>query len=95
MAKISTLALAVVSASFITPAAWASGFKLNEQSASGVGTAFAGRAAVVEDASTVFYNPAGMSKLKRAEISLVRPMSTPDVTFKMACATTPQACFYI
>ncbi|MEN9463822.1 MAG: FadL family outer membrane protein [Pseudomonadota bacterium] len=82
MAKISTLALAVVSASFIAPAAWASGFKLNEQSASGVGTAFAGRAAVVEDASTVFYNPAGMSKLKRAEISLGAAYLNADVTFK-------------
>lgn len=47
----------------------ASGYKINEQSASGVGNAYAGRAAVAEDASVVFYNPAGMTRLKRAEIS--------------------------
>lgn len=68
--RISTLALAVASASLFSSTAMASGFKLNEQSASGVGTAYAGRAAVVEDASTVYYNPAGMSKLTRPEISV-------------------------
>src|SRR5690554_2669992 len=68
--RISTLALAVASASLFSSTALASGFKLNEQSASGVGTAYAGRAAVVEDASTVYYNPAGMSKLTRPEISV-------------------------
>ncbi|MBQ0780995.1 MAG: outer membrane protein transport protein, partial [Thalassolituus oleivorans] len=41
--------------------AYASGYKVNEQSASGVGTAYAGRAAVADDASVVFYNPAAMS----------------------------------
>jgi long-chain fatty acid transport protein len=46
----------------------ANGLALNEQSASGMGTAFAGRASSALDASTVFGNPAGMSKLKRTEI---------------------------
>src|SRR5258706_10534031 len=41
----------------------AAGFALIEQSASGMGNAFAGSAATAEDASTIFYNPAGMSKL--------------------------------
>jgi len=41
----------------------AAGFALIEQSASGMGNAFAGAAATAEDASTIFYNPAGMSKL--------------------------------
>src|SRR5690554_7702238 len=68
--NISKLALAVASASLISSTALASGFKLNEQSASGVGTAYAGRTAVVEDASIVYYNPAGMSKLTRPEISV-------------------------
>lgn len=39
------------------------GFALWEQSASGLGNAYAGVAAVAEDASTVFWNPAGMAKL--------------------------------
>ncbi len=41
----------------------AAGFALLEQSASQQGNAFAGGAAVANDASTVFYNPAGMTRL--------------------------------
>lgn len=41
----------------------AAGFGLNEQSASAMGTAFAGRSSSALDASTVFGNPAGMSYL--------------------------------
>ncbi|HUL90945.1 MAG TPA: outer membrane protein transport protein [Burkholderiales bacterium] len=44
--------------------AYASAFALIEQSASGLGNAYAGAAAVAEDASTVYYNPAGMTLLK-------------------------------
>jgi long-chain fatty acid transport protein len=62
--------VAAITAAVLAPAAQASGYKLNEQSASGAGTAYAGRAAVVEDASVVFYNPAGMVKLKRAEFTV-------------------------
>lgn len=42
----------------------ASSFALIEQSASGLGYAYAGAAAAAEDASTIFYNPAGMTLLK-------------------------------
>jgi long-chain fatty acid transport protein len=40
-----------------------SSFALQEQNGSGVGNAFAGGAAVAEDASTIYFNPAGMSRL--------------------------------
>src|SRR5712692_6336407 len=43
--------------------AHASAFALIEQNASGLGNAYAGAAAVAEDASTIYYNPAGMSLL--------------------------------
>lgn len=43
--------------------AFAGGFALNEQSASAMGTAFAGRSSSALDASTVASNPAGMSYL--------------------------------
>ncbi|WNW11414.1 outer membrane protein transport protein [Pseudomonas sp. DTU_2021_1001937_2_SI_NGA_ILE_001] len=48
----------------------ASGFALNEQSISGMGSAFAGRASSAEDASTVSGNPAGMAFIKREQINL-------------------------
>lgn len=41
----------------------AAGFALIEQNASGLGNAYAGAAAVAQDASTVFFNPAGMTQL--------------------------------
>jgi len=47
----------------------ANGLAVNEQSVSGMGTSFAGRSSSAQDASTVFGNPAGMSRLQRAEIS--------------------------
>ena len=49
---------------------FASGFALNEQSISGMGSGFAGRSSSAEDASTVFSNPAGMSRLKREQVSV-------------------------
>lgn len=48
----------------------ASGFQLLEQNGSGLGNAYAGSAAVAENASTIFYNPAGMTELKDREFSL-------------------------
>ncbi|MBS0372700.1 MAG: outer membrane protein transport protein [Proteobacteria bacterium] len=55
----------------------AAGFQLLEQNASGIGNAYAGSAAVAENASTIFFNPAGMTQLKDREVSVgltaVRP----------------------
>ena len=41
----------------------ASAFALHEQGVSGLGNAYAGAAAAAEDASTVWWNPAGMARL--------------------------------
>ena len=53
----------------LSGAASASGFQLLEQNASGIGNAYAGSAAVAENASTIYYNPAGMTQLQDREIS--------------------------
>ncbi|MDX1755130.1 MAG: outer membrane protein transport protein [Marinobacter sp.] len=47
----------------------AGGFALNEQSASAMGVANAGAAANPENATTVFFNPAGMSQLAGTNLS--------------------------
>lgn len=47
----------------LSGAASAAAFQLWEQNASGLGTAYAGSAAVADNASTVFFNPAGMAQL--------------------------------
>ena len=52
---------AVLASLFVVTGAQAAGFQLIEQSASGMGNAFAGGAAVAEDASTIYFNPAGMT----------------------------------
>ncbi|MBV6659735.1 OmpP1/FadL family transporter [Pseudomonas yamanorum] len=49
---------------------FASGFALGEQSISSQGTSLAGRTSSVEDASIVYGNPAGMSRLKRQQVTL-------------------------
>lgn len=52
----------------------ASGFALIEQSGSGLGNAFAGGAAGAEDASTIFYNPAGLSRLSGKQVVVAGTM---------------------
>lgn len=61
-----TLSLAVAMAS---SQLFASGFALNEQSVSGMGTGFAGRSSSADDASTVFGNPAGMARLEGQQVT--------------------------
>jgi long-chain fatty acid transport protein len=48
----------------------AGSFQLSEQSVSGLGTAFAGGAASAEDASTLFFNPAGLARLDYGEFQM-------------------------
>jgi long-chain fatty acid transport protein len=48
----------------------AGSFAINEQSVSGLGTAYAGGAAQAEDASTLFFNPAGIVLLDQGEVQL-------------------------
>lgn len=62
--------LAFALALLTTPqVAHASGFFLLEQSARLQGMSYAGTAALAEDASTVYYNPAGMSRIKNWSIA--------------------------
>ncbi|MGZ8257036.1 MAG: OmpP1/FadL family transporter [Gallionella sp.] len=80
--KKSLLSISVVGALLaLSGNAMASGFALIEQSASGMGNAFAGGAANAEDASTVFFNPAGMSRLKGRQIVVAGHVITPSAKF--------------
>ncbi|CAI07407.1 OmpP1/FadL family transporter [Aromatoleum aromaticum] len=75
-----TMIARAVPAALLTMAsglASAAGFQLMEQNASGLGNAYAGSAAVAENAATIFFNPAGMTQLQAREASFgvtaVRP----------------------
>jgi long-chain fatty acid transport protein len=64
-----------------THLAHASGFALVEQNASGLGNAFAGQAAVAADASTIFFNPAGMTQLPDRQLVLAGHLIKPQAEF--------------
>lgn len=61
--------------------AFAAGFQLNESSASGLGNAFAGGAAAAEDASTLWSNVAGISRLRSNQAVGVLHLVTPSMKF--------------
>ncbi len=59
----------------------AAGFALIEQSVSGQGRAFAGAAVVADDASTVYFNPAGLTRLDGAAVLAGSHLILPRVLF--------------
>jgi long-chain fatty acid transport protein len=59
----------------------AAGFQLIEQGVSGLGTAFSGGAAQAEDASTVFFNPAGMTRLEGTQAMAAVHIIVPQAEF--------------
>ncbi len=67
----------------------ASGFALIEQSGSGLGNAFAGGAASAEDASTIFFNPAGMSHLSGNQIAVGGSEIRPSAKFSGSVTGIP------
>lgn len=62
-------------------AASASGFQLLEQNASGLANAYAGSAAVADNASTIYFNPAGMTQLQAREVSGGLSVVKPSFSF--------------
>jgi len=67
----------------------AAGFQLQNQNAAGTSVAYAGAAAVAEDASTIFFNPAGMTYLPQGHsISLAGTVIDRSVKFSNT-GTTP------
>lgn len=59
----------------------ASGFALIENSASGQGNAYAGAAAHTTDASTVYFNPAGMMHLEGDQLTVAGHLVVPNSSF--------------
>jgi len=68
-----------------------SGFALLEQNASGLGNAFAGSAASPDDASIIFYNPAGLSDLDAPQVSVSADGIDLSTRFHDAGSTLPLA----
>lgn len=77
----------------VSSAALASGFQLQEQSASGLGVAYSGMAAAAEDGSTVFWNPAAMSQLGGSGFALAADYVIPSFKFSSAPGGSTYAAF--
>ncbi len=82
--KVNLTSLRLLTVGILTTCAstsMAAGFALIEQSASQMGNAFAGGSAVANDASTIFFNPAGMTRLQTQVVAgahLVEPSARFD-----------------
>jgi long-chain fatty acid transport protein len=86
---LTALGLMVVLAALPTSAA-ASGFQLIEQNASGLGNAFAGQAAGVDNASAIYFNPAALTKVKGWNIvASLEPIKL-STTFADSGSSKPQ-----
>jgi long-chain fatty acid transport protein len=68
--------------------AQAAGFALVEQSVKQVGSAISGGASSAEDASTIFFNPAGMTRLKGSQVVIGGHVVVPSSQFS-GSATNP------
>lgn len=66
----------------------AGSFGLIEQSASGQGSSYAGASALAEDASTIYFNPAGMTRLSGSQIVAAGHIIVPDAKFTNNGSTT-------
>jgi long-chain fatty acid transport protein len=83
-----TLAIAGVTACVVETAD-ASGFALVEQSVKQVGSAVSGGAASAEDATTIFYNPAGMTRLSGTQVVVGAHVISPSSKFTGSATTNP------
>jgi len=79
--KLIPIAVAIATVA-TSPGSFAAGLAIGTQSGSGTGNAFAGGAAAAEDASTVWFNPAGMTALpKGVQLSVAAHLLNPSFKF--------------
>jgi long-chain fatty acid transport protein len=79
--KRTIIACSIAALGAVSTHAGGSGFQLMEQNASGLGNAYAGQAAAAENASTIFFNPAGMTLLPGSQVSGVVHAIGPSTKF--------------
>lgn len=75
-----SIALAIQSSMlFISTGASAAGFYLHEHSANGLGRAFAGQAAMAENATVLYSNPAAITQFDQANVSVFASKVEPGI----------------
>ncbi len=88
--------LLILSSLLYASSVYSAGFAIIENSASGMGNAFSGAAAVAEDPSTIWFNPAGMSYLSnnnggKAELSSALNIVAAKTKFTDKGSTPPSS----
>jgi long-chain fatty acid transport protein len=76
-----TKTLLAVGIASVSTVSQAGSFGLIENSASGQGAAFAGASAVAEDASTIYFNPAGMTRLSGSQVVVAGHVIAPQADY--------------
>jgi long-chain fatty acid transport protein len=84
----SSLIISSISALFFTNTAFAAAFQTYELGTPIIGTAAVGQAAVANDASTSYFNPAGMTALPTSQFMLGSEMILPYNHFSIGSANT-------
>lgn len=85
------LALALGLTTALSHQSHAAGFYIQEQSVSGLGSAFAGQAAMPRDASIIYFNPAGMTYLNGRNGNIGVHIIAPDSNMKDTGSDAPLA----
>lgn len=85
--KIITLSTSLV-LSCLSSQVFAAGFAIQEQNVTNLGLAYSGTGALAEDASTAYYNPAGLTRLNESEIVLSGIIIQGDFDFTASSAFT-------
>ncbi len=75
----------------VSHTALAAGFQLKEQSAQSQGNAFAGATATATDLSTIYFNPAGMTRLKGSAADMTVSYILPSSKLNLTSTTNPTA----
>lgn len=71
----------------VSHAAMAAGFQLKEQSAALQGQAFAGASSKADDVSTIFFNPAGLTRLSGTQVNIESSIIAPSAQFTPSAVT--------
>ncbi len=79
--------VAIGSLASVSLPAWSAAFSLNEQNAKDLGTAYAGAVSSAEDASAGWYNAAGLTRIREAQIAVSGVYVNSQVTESAASAT--------
>jgi long-chain fatty acid transport protein len=79
--------LVICAGTMLARRASASGFALNEQSAKLMGMAYSGTAALAEDASTGYYNVAGLTRIRQGSLAGTVTGFLLDIDFRASSST--------